>query len=156
MYRFLIFASLLTSKLPKTFLFLFSNQTQVDRNGIHEMFVRMANWEDPGQAASPEPVLVFVSSQLQWWFRSRWFTFCTMTVYGVLIPIWLWSQRSRSNIRILTLYSSKCERFNHSCRVDGGCTYLADWLPMVCWRQQRFRINFDLGWIFKGHGQNCL
>ena len=34
------------------FLFLFSNTVLVIRAGIHKMFVRIANWEDPDQTAS--------------------------------------------------------------------------------------------------------
>ena len=39
-----------------TLLFLFSNKMLVSRAGIHKMFVRIANREDPDQTASSEAV----------------------------------------------------------------------------------------------------
>ena len=44
------------SKISNTFLFLFSNKMVVIRAGTHKMLVRIANREDPDQAASSEAV----------------------------------------------------------------------------------------------------
>ena len=44
------------SKISNTFLFLFSTKMMVVRDGIHKMFVRIANREDPDQTASLEAV----------------------------------------------------------------------------------------------------
>ena len=44
------------SKILNTFLFLFSNKMLVLRAGIHKMLSRIANREDPDQAASSEAV----------------------------------------------------------------------------------------------------
>ena len=40
------------SKVSNTFLFLFSNRMLVIGTGIHKLFVRIANREDPDQTAS--------------------------------------------------------------------------------------------------------
>ena len=42
------------SKILNTFLILFSNKMLVIRAGIHRMFVRIVNREDPDQTASSE------------------------------------------------------------------------------------------------------
>ena len=42
------------SKISSTFLFLFSNKMLIIMAGIHKMFVRIANREDPDQTASLE------------------------------------------------------------------------------------------------------
>ena len=39
------------SKISNTFLFLFENKMLVIMVGIHKMYVRIANMEDPGQTA---------------------------------------------------------------------------------------------------------
>ena len=44
------------SKIFNLFLFLFSNKIVVNRTGIHQMFVRIPNREDPDQTASSEAV----------------------------------------------------------------------------------------------------
>ena len=44
------------SKISNTFHFLFSNKMLVIRVGIHKMFVRIENREDPDQTASSEAV----------------------------------------------------------------------------------------------------
>ena len=44
------------SKISNTILFLFSNKMLVFRAEIYNMFVRMANREDPDQTASSEAV----------------------------------------------------------------------------------------------------
>ena len=44
------------SKSSFTFYFLFSKKIWVIRDGIHKMLVRIANREDPDQAASSEAV----------------------------------------------------------------------------------------------------
>ena len=40
------------SKILNAFLFLFSNRMLVIGAGIHKLFARIANWEDPDQTAS--------------------------------------------------------------------------------------------------------
>ena len=44
------------SIIPKTFLTPLSNKMLVIKAGIHQMFVRIANREDPDQTASSEAV----------------------------------------------------------------------------------------------------
>ena len=44
------------SKIPNTFLALFSNKMFVFRATIHKMLIRIANREDPDQTASSEAV----------------------------------------------------------------------------------------------------
>ena len=47
------------SKIKRSSLFLLSNKMLVFRPGIHKMFVRISNREDPDQTASEEAFLLF-------------------------------------------------------------------------------------------------
>ena len=44
------------SKISNTFLVLFANKMLIIEAGIHKMFVRISNREDPDQTASEEAV----------------------------------------------------------------------------------------------------
>ena len=51
-------------KFRTLFLFLFSNKMLLFRAGIHKMFVKVANWEDPDQTASSSGSALFVQAVL--------------------------------------------------------------------------------------------
>ena len=51
-------------KILNTFLFLFSNKMLLFRAGIHKMFVKVANKEDPDQTASSSGSALFVQAFL--------------------------------------------------------------------------------------------
>ena len=51
-----------SSKTLNTFLFLFSNKMLLMRAGIHKVFVRITNKEDPDQTFSLEKNVFFRSS----------------------------------------------------------------------------------------------